>query len=959
MIDINISEIATEVLVSAIGTAGRWIATAASAPRGRRAEDLSVARWFETYKLTDAVPDLPLSPAETGQLADILRGDAIQGSLQELLAARLTDAPESDAAAARDSFCLTLTLALPFADRVAPRLADFYDDQICSLVARLEASDQPLLAQIRSEALSARMIAVLRAIERHTAALNSGPRDVGTFLASYRRQVIEQHGKLEPPDFDRRRRVPIDDIYVPSVIYEDLSLERTVVSPQPPPSRTVWELASQADRSVLLGDPGGGKTTASNVLMHHFASDPSRRVPFLVTLRDFAASALPDRSVVGHIEHELETFYQCPAPPNLVEMLLLTGRAIVFFDGLDELLDTSRRADVASRLERFCTEYPLAPVLVTSRVVGYDQARLDDQQFKCYRLGSFRNEDVVAYADKWFAQETDARPGEAEAFLSESESVPDLRSNPLLLSLMCILYRGEGSLPRNRAEIYQQCANLLFRRWDARRRIHQDLRAGHLLEPALRHLAWWLFTRQDTHSAVTERELVNVTTEFLHGRGFESEDDARDAAREFIEFCRGRMWVFTDTGTTASGDKLYSFTHRTFLEYFAAAQLAYDSDSPEELARALAPRIVQGEWATVSELAVQIKDSTSTEGARRIYEELLNERRSPKDLSNILQFLARTLRSVDPSPQTIRRLTRETVNFLFSDTLDWDSFRLPLSELLGRCGANSTLVNDELSSSIAELIGSSSPQTHLRGIYLALFLGDICWDLDNDSPLEFWQERNAEYIQTYKNDIIAAAASDESVRFMALDQGFVTTAQALEMDGGLRPLLTVQFPEILEFGYSAYLLRALNVLTRDSTEVTQNMIEKAEGDLTAVGNYLLSHPKPPWTRGPVEPFGPQSLRGSTNGSAKSSFAEVAYLGGAAILLMSVERDEEWLSSQPGASPSALGRFSDLYWYIESRKTGTPDPRQLAALPVPDEFKQVFQDWAAGKVNFIASEANQI
>ena len=68
---------------------------------------------------------------------------------------------------------------------------------------------------------------------------------------------------------------------------------------------------------VRLGDPGGGKTTASNVLMHRFASDPSRRVPFLVTLRDFAASSPPERSVVGHIEHDLETFYQCPAPPAL------------------------------------------------------------------------------------------------------------------------------------------------------------------------------------------------------------------------------------------------------------------------------------------------------------------------------------------------------------------------------------------------------------------------------------------------------------------------------------------------------------------------------------------------------------------------------------------------------------------------------------------------------------------
>jgi predicted NACHT family NTPase len=102
-----------------------------------------------------------------------------------------------------------------------------------------------------------------------------------------------------------------------------------------------------------------------------------------VTLRDYAASDPPERSVAGHIEHTLETFYQCPAPPGLVDLLLLTGRAVVIFDGLDELLDTSRRADVTTRVERFCAEYPLAPVLVISRQVGYDQARLDDSHFTC------------------------------------------------------------------------------------------------------------------------------------------------------------------------------------------------------------------------------------------------------------------------------------------------------------------------------------------------------------------------------------------------------------------------------------------------------------------------------------------------------------------------------------------------------------------------------------------------
>ena len=257
-----------------------------------------------------------------------------------------------------------------------------------------------------------------------------------------------------------------------------------------------------------------------------------------------------------------------------MDLLLLTGRAVVIFDGLDELLDTSRRADVTTRVERFCAEYPLAPVLVTSRQVGYDQARLDDSQFTCYRLGSLAAAQVGEFARKWFGQDDEIWPAEAdrwaEAFLSESAAASDLRTNPLLLSLLCILYRGEGSLPRDRAEVYEQCAMLMFRRWDARRRIRQDLRAGHLLEPALRRLAWLLFTRENAQSAMTERELVAATSEFLQARGFES----LDAAREFVDFCRGRMWVFSDAGTTASGERLYAFTHRTFLEYFAAAQLA-------------------------------------------------------------------------------------------------------------------------------------------------------------------------------------------------------------------------------------------------------------------------------------------------------------------------------------------------------------------------------------------------
>lgn len=261
MADLDITAIANGALVSAIGAVGRWLVAAARKPRGRRAEDLSIARWFETYRLTSA-PELPgISDADKRRLAEILTSDDMQATLQELLCVRLTDASENYAHGAREAFRLTLVAADPQLAAYAGKLADYYDDRICELVAVLEAAEPSVLLQIRAEAFSTRMIAVLDAIARHTAALAAADiRTEPTFLASYTRHVRDYHGKLQPPDFDRRRLVPIDDIYVSARIFENIPPEQRTTSPdaQPDPLN-IDDLAARLDRTVLLGDPGGAR----------------------------------------------------------------------------------------------------------------------------------------------------------------------------------------------------------------------------------------------------------------------------------------------------------------------------------------------------------------------------------------------------------------------------------------------------------------------------------------------------------------------------------------------------------------------------------------------------------------------------------------------------------------------------------------------------------------------------
>ena len=75
--DISISDVVDGALVNAIAVAGRWLSAALTglADQGR-GDDLPIARWFETFRLTAKVPDLPdVTPGLARQLMGSLRAE--------------------------------------------------------------------------------------------------------------------------------------------------------------------------------------------------------------------------------------------------------------------------------------------------------------------------------------------------------------------------------------------------------------------------------------------------------------------------------------------------------------------------------------------------------------------------------------------------------------------------------------------------------------------------------------------------------------------------------------------------------------------------------------------------------------------------------------------------------------------------------------------------------------------
>ncbi len=297
-------------------------------------------------------------------------------------------------------------------------------------------------------------------------------------------------------------------------------------------------------------------------------------------------------------------------PDGYLEDIIKSNRAVIIFDGLDELVETSKRQAIVDDIEAFVNLYPNIKVLVTSRQTGYDEAPLNKDRFSHYVLDGFSQPQVVEYISKWFSlEESPLTPAHenVETLQKELTAIPfELQANPLVLALICNIYQGEGTIPRNRPEIYRKCSEVLFERRDRERGItstnpFQD----HLFFATLAFLAHWIYGSTERENGVRERVLVRETAQFLRQKRYDDQNEAEAIARQFIEFCKGRAWVFTDTGTTKEGEALYQFTHRTFLEYFAAIHLTRTNPQPQDLFNVLRGDIETQQRIVVAEIAFQ------------------------------------------------------------------------------------------------------------------------------------------------------------------------------------------------------------------------------------------------------------------------------------------------------------------------------------------------------------------
>lgn len=483
-------------------------------------------------------------------------------------------------------------------------------------------------------------------------------------MKSIKQEMRRRFAKLVMPHSREDYRVPIDDIYVNRVLapWSSAGSVGTVISED--------DLAER--RFVVVGNPGAGKSTFIRRMMYRLGADDSRLAPMVLELKDHQRLG---ESYATLLAERLGVLTQHDYDVGVVRDVLALGLAVVVFDGIDEISDVDRRRATVEAIEAFCLRYPLVRVIVTAREEGYSSARLDPAVFPVFHLPDFTDPQVETYVGRWFRLTSGPHHADPERrvamFLLDSVHVGDLRTNPLMLSLLCMLYEYDGYIPENRPQVYEQCAELLFERWDRVRQLPGAFRPKNDHRYLVQELAFYFFNRVDSQGGETEAKLRDLIGDYLVREVFDSRGRAATtAAQEFLDYCGGRAWLLTRTGVNARGEKLYGFTHRTFMEYFAACFMVRHCNSAKELAGRVRPLIENGQSEVVPQIAIQELDRRMVRAIDDclrllVFDQHGQGRQNPV----LLEFALRSLRFMSPTPKTQLTLYKQAVRVV-GTTLD-------------------------------------------------------------------------------------------------------------------------------------------------------------------------------------------------------------------------------------------------------------------------------------------------
>lgn len=350
-------------------------------------------------------------------------------------------------------------------------------------------------------------------------------------------------------------------------------------------------------RLYILGQPGAGKTTFLKYLVLQAVAGKLEAIPIFLSLKAWSDAK------IDLLPFLVRQFAICAFPDAqpFIEQILEDGKAIVLFDGLDEVnLEGGARARIIGAVHDFARQYGKSRVVITCRTAASEYVF---EGFSYCELAEFTSEQMEAFVGRWFQQYEVKRQAFWKAFTQpEHERLRDLGRRPLLLTMLCLTFEETMAFPQRRAELYEEAIDALLKKWDISRSIQRDtvyreLSLGYKRQ-LLMEIAAESFERGELF--MRKHDLVSRVVAFLRrlpsANSIEEVDG--EALLRSIEAQHGLL--------IERARDIYSFSHLTFHEYFAAR---YITDHPKlSVLRSVVFHATDPRWREVLLLTTSMLD---------------------------------------------------------------------------------------------------------------------------------------------------------------------------------------------------------------------------------------------------------------------------------------------------------------------------------------------------------------
>lgn len=150
----------------------------------------------------------------------------------------------------------------------------------------------------------------------------------------------------------------------------------------------------------------------------------------------------------------------------MAQTLSREKQCLILLDGIDEA-DPAVAGVVMQSITAFAVKYRGNKFIATCRSAAFDYS---SEGFKICEIDDFNEDDVAVFVGQWFLFDQ-SKKADLLAHIKGSKPAMDLCKTPLLLTMLCILYEYNQTIPQNRSELYQTCVDALFFRWDSFRYI--------------------------------------------------------------------------------------------------------------------------------------------------------------------------------------------------------------------------------------------------------------------------------------------------------------------------------------------------------------------------------------------------------------------------------------------------------------------------------------------------------